>query len=108
MERSSLISRLLANIDALEEALAARASAGGAQPSPDTREERLNKLLIEEDVDEDAIEDSPYADHLRALRRLRRKLGKRNYNLDHLARMNFRRSDRASFALNNRHVLQGL
>lgn len=34
-------------------------------------------------------------------------LVKRNYNLDHLARMNFRRSFRAS-KLNNRHILGGL
>merc|ERR1712018_225806 len=32
---------------------------------------------------------------------------KKNYNLDHLARMNFRRSYRAS-KFNNRHILGGL
>ena len=48
-----------------------------------------------------------------ALDRLRmagsRAVRKRNYNLDHLARMNFRRSDRASNSrFNSRHMLGGL
>lgn len=33
---------------------------------------------------------------------------KRNYNLDHLARMNFRRSFRAPTHLNTRHILGSL
>ena len=41
------------------------------------------------------------------IRRLRNNFRKRNYNLDHLARMNFRRSFRAS-SFNNRHILGGL
>lgn len=53
------------------------------------------------------------ADRIENLRRnfLRRNaagIRKRNYNLDHLARMNFRRSFRASSALNDRHILGGL
>ena len=47
-------------------------------------------------------------DRLQRLREERRSFRKRNYNLDHLARMNFRRSFRASSALNNRHILGGL
>ena len=54
-------------------------------------------------------------DRLEGLKKLRGLTGnagssmkKRNYNLDHLARMNFRRSFRASSALNNRHILGGL
>ncbi|XP_059099706.1 uncharacterized protein LOC131893627 isoform X2 [Tigriopus californicus] len=42
-----------------------------------------------------------------SMRKVRRGAKKRNYNLDHLARMNFRRSFRAS-SLNNRHILGGL
>ena len=41
------------------------------------------------------------------IRKLRNNFRKRNYNLDHLARMNFRRSFRAS-SFNNRHILGGL
>ena len=41
------------------------------------------------------------------IRRMRINFRKRNYNLDHLARMNFRRSYRAS-AFNDRHILGGL
>ena len=46
---------------------------------------------------------------LGGLRGLRGKM-KRNYNLDHLARMNFRRSFRAATSSlhNNRHILGGL
>ena len=42
---------------------------------------------------------------LEGLRRLRRNFKKRNYNLDHLARMNFRRSSKS---FNNKHILGGL
>jgi len=59
---------------------------------------------------EDDYVDAASADGARAGRP-----DKRNYNLDHLARMNFRRSARNNFrrnsrisGLNNRHILGGL
>ena len=73
-------------------------------------EERLNNMLLRDEVrsPSDSQSSSLLSDRLESLRKLRRNFRKRNYNLDHLARMNFRRSFRASSALNNRHILGGL
>ena len=93
------------NLDSQEESEVARLNQMIARmegreypPSAPEEEEEGNA------VDDDNVDD---AGRLERLRALRREMGKRNYNLDHLARMNFRRSARTS-ALNNRHILGGL
>ena len=93
------------NLDSQEESEVARlnqmiARMEGREYPPSAPEEEEEGNAVDDDNADDA-------GRLERLRALRREMGKRNYNLDHLARMNFRRSARTS-ALNNRHILGGL
>ena len=82
--------------------------------SPDSQEEPGDE---DDDDIENAVEPAQQLGYggnfgqraltMNSIRKLRNNFRKRNYNLDHLARMNFRRSFRAS-SFNNRHILGGL
>jgi hypothetical protein len=73
-------------------------------------EESSGVSELDDDEEDDRRSVAGYEGGLASLGGLRgvRGMSKRNYNLDHLARMNFRRSFRAASSLNNRHILGGL
>ncbi len=115
-----LTDRLLNNIERLEAALL-RERVGSARgedvvdDDPSSAASSLTQLLLDSESSDRSTGNSNNNLHLSVpperveqLRNLRRNLRKKNYNLDHLARMNFRRSFRASSALNNKHILGGL
>ncbi len=102
-------SRLLNDLDGLERLLLSqrgnfRRQSGDDDAVEDVDADRLRRLI----QTLSAAERESLLTLLRRTQSGSRRFRKRNYNLDHLARMNFRRSERAASPFNNRHILGGL
>ena len=108
-----MTSRLLNDLDRLERVLLNRQRGfrrdeqdGG---SNDIDQERLRRMISTlGSAERDALMNLLRQGGSNAALNAGRRFRKRNYNLDHLARMNFRRSLRGNTAFNDRHILGGL